>query len=319
MNPLAELADRQWRDYRARQPGMCFADPGFVLSLAEAYEVQDTIAKLRIAAGDRLIGYKVGCTGPGTVQQFGMQGPIRGCLFESEIRRHGDTLNFDDFAGLAIEGEMAVRIASDGTIAAAFPVIELHHFVFRGPTKTLPELVANNGLNGGIVLPYDGWLSSRKCIEGKDALSVRINGRLVASDRRPEHPPVDDRFRDDRDGMDAGVRDRLRIRSVWRAITPYGGQRGIDRVLDREVTDAAASRASQNRASERGDVAPENVMTNGYMLGTAQTFESGRLRNRDELKRYDGMTHAFDRSRRMLGLVALGTRRCRRNRSRPNP
>jgi hypothetical protein len=102
-----------------------------------------------------------------------MQGPIRGCLFESEIRRHGDTLNFDDFAGLAIEGEMAVRIASDGTIPAAFPVIELHHFVFRGPTKTLPELVANNGLNGGFVLPYDGWLSSRKCIEGKDALSVR--------------------------------------------------------------------------------------------------------------------------------------------------
>jgi 2-keto-4-pentenoate hydratase len=181
VNALEELADRQWRDYRARQPGMCFADPGFVLSLAEAYEVQDTVAKLRIAAGDRLIGYKVGCTGPGTVQQFGMQGPIRGCLFESEIRRHSDTLNFDDFAGLAIEGEMAVRIASDGTIAAAFPVIELHHFVFRGPTKTLPELVANNGLNGGFVLPYDGWLSSRKCIEGKDALSVRINGRLVAS------------------------------------------------------------------------------------------------------------------------------------------
>jgi len=181
VNPLQALADRQWRDYRARQPGTCFADPGFVLSLAEAYEVQDTVAKLRIAAGDRMIGYKVGCTGPGTVQQFGMQGPIRGCLFESEVRRHGDTLNFKDFADLAIEGEMAVRIASDGTIAAAFPVIELHHFVFRGPTKTLPELVANNGLNGGFVLPHDGWLSSRECIEGKGTLSVRINGRLVAS------------------------------------------------------------------------------------------------------------------------------------------
>src|SRR5580704_13504301 len=64
-----------------------------------------------------------------------------------------------------------------------------------------------------------------------------------AHDRRPERPPVDDRFRDDRDGMDAGVRDGLRIRSAWRPITPYGGQRGIERVLDREVTEAAASRA----------------------------------------------------------------------------
>jgi 2-keto-4-pentenoate hydratase len=181
VNPLAELADRQWRDYRARQPGTCFADPDFDLSLAAAYELQEAVAKLRIATGDRLIGYKVGCTGPGTVQQFGMEGPIRGCLFESEIRRDGDTLNFGDFADLAIEGEMAVQVASDGTIAAAFPVIELHHFVFRGPRKTLSELVANNDLNGGFVLPHHGWLSSREYIERKSTLSVRINGRLVAS------------------------------------------------------------------------------------------------------------------------------------------
>ena len=181
MNSLAQLADRQWRDYRRRQPGTCFADPQFDLSLAAAYELQDAVAKLRFASGDRLIGYKVGCTGLGTTQQFGMQGPIRGRLFESEVRRHGEALNFEDFAHLAIEGEMAVRIGPDHTIAAAFPVIELHHFVFRGARKTLPELVANNGLNGGIVLPHNDWLSSRLYIERKGVLSVQINGRVVAS------------------------------------------------------------------------------------------------------------------------------------------
>jgi 2-keto-4-pentenoate hydratase len=181
VNTLQELADRQWRDYRARRPGTCFANPDFVLPLAGAYELQDTVTKLRISAGDRLIGYKVGCTGPGTVQQFGMQGPIQGCLFESEIRRYGDTLNLEDFASLAIEGEMAVRIAPDGTIAAAFPVIELHHFVFRGSRRTLSEIVANNGLNGGFVLPHDGWLASQEYMEKKGVLSVRINDRLVAS------------------------------------------------------------------------------------------------------------------------------------------
>ena len=181
MNTVQELADRQWSDYRARQPGTCFAEPDFILSLAGAYELQDAVATLRIASGDHLIGYKVGCTGPGTVQQFGMQGPIRGCLFESEVRRHGNALDFENFASLAIEGEMAVRIAPDGTIAAAFPVIELHHFVFRGARKTLPELVANNGLNGGFVLPHDGWLSSREYMEKTGVLSVRINDHLVAS------------------------------------------------------------------------------------------------------------------------------------------
>jgi 2-keto-4-pentenoate hydratase len=181
VNSTEELADRQWRDYRARQPGTCFADPNFNLSLAAAYELQDAVAKLRVASGDRLIGYKVGCTGPGTTQQFGMQGPIRGRLFESEVRRHGEALNFDDFAHLAIEGEMAIRIGSDRAIAAAFPVIELHHYVFRGVRKTLPELVANNGLNAGLVLPRHEWLSSKGYIEGTGTLSVLINDRLIAS------------------------------------------------------------------------------------------------------------------------------------------
>jgi len=181
VNSTEQLADRQWRDYRARQPGTCFADPDFELSFAAAYELQDAVAKLRVASGDRLVGYKVGCTGPGTTQQFGMEGPIRGRLFESEVRRHGEALNFDDFAHLAIEGEMAVRIGPDHTIAAAFPVIELHHYVFRGVRKTLPELVANNGLHAGFVLPRDDWLSSKVYVDGTGALSVRINGRLIAS------------------------------------------------------------------------------------------------------------------------------------------
>jgi len=178
---LAELADRQWRDYRARDPGTCFADPGFVLDLPQAYELQRAVSVLRIEAGDRIVGYKVGCTGPGTVAQFGMAGPIRGYLYKSEIRRTGDTLDRTAFAHLAIEGEMALRVGDSGEIAAAFPVIELHHFVFRAPHKTLAELVANNGLNAGVVLPDEAWLLSRTYLTKQATLSVRVNDRVVGS------------------------------------------------------------------------------------------------------------------------------------------
>jgi 2-keto-4-pentenoate hydratase len=181
MSPLAGLAARQWRDYRAREPGTCFADPGFALDLRQAYELQGAVSALRMAAGDRVIGYKVGCTGPGTTTQFGMPGPIRGHLYESEVRRNGVALDAADFASLAIEGEMALRIGEDGEIAAAFPVIELHHFVFRAPHKTLVELVANNGLNAGIVLPADGWLSARAHSMGRGRLSVQIGDRCAGS------------------------------------------------------------------------------------------------------------------------------------------
>lgn len=178
---IRALAERQWRDYRTGQPGTCFADPGFVLGLCDAYDLQDAVMALRVSAGDRLVGYKVGCTGAGTVQQFGMEGPIRGCLFESEVHQHCCTVTGNEFANLAIEGEMAVRLGAGGTIAAAFPVIELHHFVFRGARKTLPELVANNGLNGGIILPGEDWLLARDYIERPGELSVWINDRLIAS------------------------------------------------------------------------------------------------------------------------------------------
>ena len=181
MNSTEELADRQWRDYRARQPGMCFADPDFDLSLAAAYELQDAVAKLRVASGDRLIGYKVGCTGPGTTQQFGMQGPIRGRLFESEVRRHGEALNFDDFAHLAIEGEMAVRIGPDRTIAAAFPVIELHHYVFRGAQKDAAGTRSEQWPQCRLRAAARRLALVEGYIDGAGVLSVRINDRLIAS------------------------------------------------------------------------------------------------------------------------------------------
>lgn len=178
---LAALADRQWRDYRARNPGTCFADPNFTLDLREAYELQGAVSALRLAEGDRVVGYKVGCTGPGTTAQFGMAGPIRGYLYESEVHRTGVSLDVSDFAQLAIEGEMAIRIGEGGTIAAVFPVIELHHFVFRGLRKTLVELVANNGLNAGIVMPEEEWLSSLTYPRSSPLLTVKIGTRVVES------------------------------------------------------------------------------------------------------------------------------------------
>ncbi len=178
---LAALAERQWRNYCARRPGTCFADPDFTLELQQAYDLQQAVAALRVAAGDRVIGYKVGCTGPGTITQFGMEGPIWGHLFESEVRLNGDAIDAGAYAHLAIEGEMALRIGEDGDIATVFPVIELHHFVFRAPRKTLTELVANNGLNAGIVLPDDTWLSPGNRLTGNATLSVQVNGRSLGT------------------------------------------------------------------------------------------------------------------------------------------
>lgn len=180
------LAERQWRDYQARDPGTCFAEAPEGLDLEQAYRLQEAVARLRTGAGDEVAGYKVGCTGPGTVEQFGMEGPIRGCLFRSELRRSGDTIHAARHANLAIEGEMAFRIGADGEPAAAFPVIELHNFVFRGAKRTLVELVGNNGLNAGVVLPATAP-PTRHPASGA-TMAVQINGDLLGEGGLWRHP-----------------------------------------------------------------------------------------------------------------------------------
>jgi 2-keto-4-pentenoate hydratase len=176
---LKALAARQWRDYQRVSPGSAFADPQLSLTLEEAYTVQREVARLRCVGGDAVIGYKVGCIGPGIKEQFGMSGPIHACLFRSELRHSDQMLRRGSYANLAIEGEMALRIGADGAIVAAFPVIELHHFVFRAPRKTLAELVANNGINAGAVLPKESATTPLARWTNAHTLSVAINGTVV--------------------------------------------------------------------------------------------------------------------------------------------
>lgn len=175
----AALAARQWQDYRLRTPGTYFGELRNPLTLEEAYAVQSEVARLRCLAGDAIAGYKVGCIGPAVVEQFGMSGPIHGRVFRSELWASDSTLKHAEYCNLAIEGEVAVRIGPQGEISDAFPVIELHQFVFRGMSKTLSELVANNGFNAGAVLAdrknwssLDGWTSAR-------VLTVAVNGKTI--------------------------------------------------------------------------------------------------------------------------------------------
>ena len=143
---LKSLAKRQWQDYQQNNPGTFFSTEKNTLSLEEAYEVQKEYTKIRCASGDEPIGYKVGCTGSKIIKQFGIAGPIYGRLFKNEIYVSGIKLKKNNFKNLAVEAEMAVEIGEDLKIKKAFPVIELHNFIFRSKRKTLIELIVNNGL-----------------------------------------------------------------------------------------------------------------------------------------------------------------------------
>ena len=174
------LAARQLADYRAGTPGTFFAEEDRPhLTLDDAYAVQAEVAGLRAAEGEPVAGYKVGATGPNVREQFGMDGPVRGFLYQTELYPSGSKLSYASYANLAIEGELAVRLGDDAQIVRIFPVIELHNYVFRSEPRNLQELIANNGLHAGVVLPATEGTQWHGEEPLTGTLQVKINGRTV--------------------------------------------------------------------------------------------------------------------------------------------
>jgi 2-keto-4-pentenoate hydratase len=71
---IGQWASRQLADYDAHDPGSLFAE-GVVLNVAQGYELQSAVAQLRRRRGERIVGYKVGCTSPKIRAQLGIDQP----------------------------------------------------------------------------------------------------------------------------------------------------------------------------------------------------------------------------------------------------
>lgn len=160
-----ELAREQLASYDRHRPGAIFANNAMTMTIDQAYELQMEVARLRQERGEPLAGYKVGCISPAMQAQLGIGRPVFGHVYATELHCSGVMLDPDRFDGLAIEGEFAVRLATDipdaawlrahprEAIASAFAVIELHNFVFRNSPHTASALIGNNAIHAGVVLP----------------------------------------------------------------------------------------------------------------------------------------------------------------------
>jgi 2-keto-4-pentenoate hydratase len=188
---LQELARRVLAAYDARTPGPLLGEP-LDLTTVQAYALQAGIVRLREQRGEKVIGYKVGCTSRPIQVQLGVKGPIFGRLFDTECQPSGARLSSARYANLAVEGEIAVRLSRDlpseplsaeecrGAIAAVFPVIELHHCVLPRSWPPGQWLIASSGMHAGLVLAEAETLCSGLANFAQN-LSVRINEVAVGA------------------------------------------------------------------------------------------------------------------------------------------
>ncbi|MEL7497743.1 MAG: fumarylacetoacetate hydrolase family protein [Planctomycetota bacterium] len=161
---LREAARCLLDDYDSHRPGTMFERAELNFSVNDAYDLQFEVAALRESRGERVAGYKIGCISDTMQKQLGIDHPVFGHVWDTEIYRSGVQLDAENFDGLAIEGELAVRLLDDipsaewlrknpQVVAGHVAVIELHNYVFRG-TESIraAELITNNAIHAGVVI-----------------------------------------------------------------------------------------------------------------------------------------------------------------------
>ena len=167
------------------------------LSVAQAYAVQDCVAELRTQRGEKIVGYKVGCTSRAIRTQFGISDPISGRLFEPHIHANNAEINCADYVDCAIEPEMVLAIGEDlvgidlpderliEAIAWVSPGIELHNYHFWFEPPSLQELICSGGIHAGLVMG-DARISARQLSFETERFCVYKDEHLITEGRASE-------------------------------------------------------------------------------------------------------------------------------------
>jgi 2-keto-4-pentenoate hydratase len=163
----AALAQRFEAAWSTRVPMPPPSESGAVASIEEAYAVQAAWSELRVAAGDRVVGRKIGLTSRAMREQLGVHEPDFGSVWESRgfgVHDGRAEVPAGVFVAPRIEGEIAFllgsRLDSDGTtaedvlaateaVAASYEIVDSRVEDWR---IGLLDTVADNASYGGYVL-----------------------------------------------------------------------------------------------------------------------------------------------------------------------
>jgi len=136
------------------------ADPAFTVE--DAYAVADEIRRLRIARGERPLGYKIGFTNRGIWARYGVFGPIWGPVWDTTVERVDDgetSVSLAQFCAPRLEPEIMFgfgRTPAAGAglgelfdcidwIAHGYEIVDTH---FAGWRFAAADTVADFALHG---------------------------------------------------------------------------------------------------------------------------------------------------------------------------
>lgn len=160
------------------------------LSLADAYRIQQINIERRLAAGDRIVGHKIGLTARAMQVKFGVDEPDYGHLLDSMWLEAGRPLDMSELIDPQIEVEPAFVLGADlaGPGVTAEDVLNATDYVsvcfeiidsrIRDWRILLQDTVADNGSSARVVLGSERHSPQGLALEDMEA-ELEIDGRVV--------------------------------------------------------------------------------------------------------------------------------------------
>lgn len=203
------------------------------MDMDDAYAIQSAVVQKKFAAGDPIVGWKIGLTSKAMQQALNIDIPDSGVLFKSMVFENGALVPKGRFIQPRVEAEIAFvmkfgisggSITKSDIIAATdyvMPCLEILDTRIQrldpvtGKSRVIFDTIADNAANAGVVMGVN-----RHRISDHD---LRWVGAIVARDGDVEET-----------GLGAGVLDDPIESMVWlvRRLSQYGqGLRAGDIVL----------------------------------------------------------------------------------------
>ena len=225
VSEITRAADRLFEAEQTRvQTGLLsIAHPD--MSMDDAYAVQAALVKRKIAAGRKVIGWKIGLTSKAMQYALNIDIPDSGVLLDDMVFEDGSTVPADRFIQPRIEAEIAFimkhdlagsEVGIDDVLAATdyvCPSLEiLDTRILRadpasGKTRTIVDTIADNAANAGIVM-------GQSRMKPGD-IDMRWTGAIVTRNGEVEET-----------GLGAGVLNNPALGIAWLAnrLADYGDQ-----------------------------------------------------------------------------------------------
>jgi 2-keto-4-pentenoate hydratase len=159
-----QLADELWEADRAAKPVAPLTERHTDLTIEDAYAIQTINIDRRTAAGQRVIGRKVGLTSRPMQDLLGVDEPDFGVLTDEMIVEDGDLVSMSRLVQPRVEAELAFVMARDlagpgvstatalDAIAGALPAVEIVDSRVADWKITLIDTVADNASSGLLVV-----------------------------------------------------------------------------------------------------------------------------------------------------------------------